>query len=146
MVPEADRPHVAPQSSSPSQSKSPTRYPDVEFREDTRTPLVLPVRIKVSDSAEVLARTGNISAGGLFVATRKAPPVGTQVKFVLDLGQKIARGYAEVVWLRVRSKSTEAPSGMGLQFRHFLDDSRQHLIHRLEEERRAQERRELFRR
>ena len=44
------------------------------------------------------------------------------VKFALDLEQKVVRGFSEVVWIRSTQRSLDRPVGMGLRFRHFLDD------------------------
>ena len=93
-----------------------------EFRENTRTSLEVPVTIKIADRDGVHARTSNISIGGFFVALSKPPPVGTMVKFVLDLDGRVARGFGEVAWIRLTSRGLEMPVGMGVRFRHLLDD------------------------
>ncbi len=76
-------------------------------------------------------KTGDISMGGIFVALPKPLPVGTMVKFVLDLDGKVVRGFGEVVWIRLTRKSLERPVGMGLQFRHLLGDGEVLLRHLL---------------
>ena len=97
-------------------------YPQFEFRENARTSLEVPATVLISGWDEIRSGTGNISMGGFFVALSKPPPVGTMVKFALDLDGKVIRGFSEVVWIRQTLKSLERPVGMGLQFRHFLDD------------------------
>lgn len=97
-------------------------YPDFEFRETTRTSLEVPVTILISGGPEMLAKTANISMGGFFVALPEPPPVGTMVKFALDLNGKIVRGFSQVAWIRLTVKSLKRPVGMGLQFRHLLED------------------------
>ena len=43
------------------------------------------------------------------------------VKFALDLDGKVARGFGEVAWIRLTPKGFEK-AGMGVQFRHLLDE------------------------
>ncbi len=99
-----------------------TSRPRFEFRSSTRTSLEVPATILVSGQDEMQATTGNVSEDGFFVALPKSPPVGTMVKFALDLDGRVVRGFSEVVWIRQTQKNSEQPAGMGLQFRHFLDD------------------------
>lgn len=99
-----------------------TSDPHFEFRRNARTSLEIPVTILIAGRDEVQARSGNISKDGLFVALPKPPAVGTMVKFVLDLDGKVVRGFSEVVWIRETLRRLDRPVGVGLQFRHFLDD------------------------
>jgi Tfp pilus assembly protein PilZ len=80
------------------------------------------------------ARTGNISLGGFFVALPNPPPVGTMVMFALDLDGKVARGFGEVAWIRLTRTSLERPLGVGVQFRHLLDEGETLLCHFLTQE------------
>ena len=93
-----------------------------EFREATRTNLEAPIVVSVAGGDEVLVKTANVSFGGCFVAMRTPPPVGTSVRLALDLEGHAVNAFAEVVWIRLSSKSLDQPVGMGLQFRHFIDD------------------------
>lgn len=96
-------------------------YPQFEFRENARTSAEVLVTIRIAGRDGMRAKTGNISPGGFFVALPNPPPVGTMVKFALDLDGKVVRGFGEVAWIRLTSKSIEMPVGMGVRFRHLLD-------------------------
>lgn len=64
--------------------------------------------------------TANLSIGGMFVQGRNPRPVGTLVRFELQLSEgEPIRGVGEVVWLRAHSLGPEVPSGMGVQFGHI---------------------------
>lgn len=69
----------------------------------------------------------NLSDGGMFVRTREPAPVGTEVRFKVEIagGQRVLQGIAVVRWIRA-----EAPSGMGLQFVK-LDAASQVLVERM---------------
>ena len=99
----------------------------MERRRHDRVPVARPVRLQIAGREEVLAVTANVSPGGLFVECQEPPPVGTRVKFVLDLGSRAVRGFAEVAWVRLRFKQTDQPRGMGVRILHVLDDSARHL-------------------
>ena len=86
---------------------------------------MVPVTVLIA-GREMQAKTGNISEGGVFVALPDPPPVGTMVKLAIDLGDRAVRAFSEVVWVRLRSGAS-GTVGMGLQFRHFLDDGEQQL-------------------
>ncbi len=90
------------------------------FRETTRTHIAIPVRIRIAGQDDLTAVTANASCGGMFVKMTNPPPVGTLVRFEVDIGSPTIRGYAEIAWIRVRFGGSERPAGMGLQFRHFL--------------------------
>jgi uncharacterized protein (TIGR02266 family) len=95
------------------------REPD--FRESTRMPLKASVRLQFGATEELTASTANISIGGFFVAYRPPKPVGTLVRFEIDLpglADPIS-GYGEVAWIRVREEGKSQPVGMGVRFRHL---------------------------
>lgn len=53
-------------------------------------------------------RTGNLSAGGLFVMLSQPPAPGTPVDFGLVVGAKgLHRGFGEVVWVRPAEAADE---------------------------------------
>ena len=64
--------------------------------------------------------TANVSAGGMFVRSREPRPVGTRLRFELRLKgfKKPAVGFAEVVWIRLKSNQMADFTGMGLEFRY----------------------------
>ena len=74
------------------------------------------------------AYTGNISGGGTFVQSKTPRTVGTILRFELQLGEgQPIEGVGEVVWIRTRSQGPESPSGMGIQFGHLEESSRDRL-------------------
>jgi uncharacterized protein (TIGR02266 family) len=101
-------------------------------RATDRKAVGLLVKLKHSDVgsfAEEFAT--NLSPGGMFIRTRSPQPVGTLVKFEVQIagGVRVLRGTAVVRWVR-DANSTEGPPGMGLQF-HELDPLTQVLIDRM---------------
>ena len=75
--------------------------------------------------------TANVSETGLFAVKKNPPPVGSLVKFSLrtDSGSEI-RGMAEVVWVRLKTKSLDSPNGVGLRYR-WLDAEGQEKLREL---------------
>ncbi|MBN2525686.1 MAG: TIGR02266 family protein, partial [Deltaproteobacteria bacterium] len=59
----------------------------------------------------------NISKYGVFFKTSKPKPVGTSIKFELQIadGTKVLRGMGEVSWIRETDEGG-APAGMGIKF------------------------------
>jgi len=89
------------------------------IRFDTRVDLVYK---GVSGFASL--RTGNLSAGGVFVALSQPPAVGTPVDFGLVVGAKgLHRGSGEVAWVRPAEAADEHPAGFGLRFLGFREGS-----------------------
>ncbi len=96
------------------------------FREWARAPLEYPVRLYFGETERVEARTINLSAGGFFVPMRPVKPVGTLLRFELELpDQPAVSGFGEVVWLRVRAESGHRPAGLGVRFRYLEDPARE---------------------
>ncbi len=96
------------------------------------------VKLKHSDVgsfAEEFAT--NLSPGGMFIRSRTPQPVGTLVKFEVQIagGVRVLRGTAVVRWVR-QVADAEGPPGMGLQFQE-LDPVTQALIDRMLELNRA---------
>ena len=61
----------------------------------------------------------------MFVRTKNPRPVGTLLRFELDLGEgEPIRGVGEIVWMRAHSLGPDAPSGFGIQFGHLDEASR----------------------
>ncbi len=101
-------------------------------RATDRKAVGLLVKLKHSDVgsfAEEFAT--NLSPGGMFIRSRTPQPVGTLVKFEVQIagGVRVLRGTAVVRWVR-DANSTEGPPGMGLQFQD-LDPLTQALIDRM---------------
>jgi uncharacterized protein (TIGR02266 family) len=92
------------------------------FREHTRAPLEAPVRLKFDTLDQMqTGYTANVSRGGMFVHVADARPVGTLLKFELDLNSSRPpiSGFGEIVWIRLKQRELQHPPGMGIQFRHL---------------------------
>jgi molecular chaperone DnaK len=101
-------------------------------RATDRKAVGLLVKLKHSDVgsfAEEFAT--NLSPGGMFIRSRTPQPVGTLVKFEVQIagGVRVLRGTAVVRWVR-ETPNDEGPPGMGLQFDE-LDPVTQALIDRM---------------
>ena len=108
-----------------------------EQRLDPRASIMLAVRIQVDAFEE--QRTGltaNVSISGLFMTTSRPEPVGSLIKFELDLYESgpTIRGVGEVVWIRVAYDGPSAPVGMGIRFGHLKQRELLALRARLREE------------
>jgi uncharacterized protein (TIGR02266 family) len=79
----------------------------------------------------------NLSPGGMFIRSRSPQPVGTPVKFEVQIagGVRVLRGQAVVRWTRGEG-SAEGPPGMGLQFTE-LEPATQMLINMMLQQRKA---------
>ncbi|WP_343073413.1 TIGR02266 family protein, partial [Pyxidicoccus fallax] len=67
----------------------------------------------------------NLSPGGMFIRSRTPQPVGTPVKFEVQIagGVRVLRGSAHVRWVR-EVGDPAGPPGMGLQFQELDEASR----------------------
>lgn len=95
------------------------------FRENTRAPLHAPTTLQVDAFSEPISGyTGDISLGGMFVKMRNPPPVGTLLRFAIELDEPAGtiKGTAEVAWLRARGLAPNQPAGLGVQFRFVEQD------------------------
>jgi len=70
-----------------------------------------------SDTNFYAGFSGDVSTGGIFVATYKPFPVGTKttVSFVLPGGHHVV-SEGEVSWIRDADNEADAPPGMGISF------------------------------
>lgn len=102
-------------------------YPS--FREHSRAPVRAKVEVRFDERPEkTVGFAANISEGGLFVETPETRPVGTLLRFSLELtGSETVTGFAEVVWIRVRPEGPKKPAGCGIQFRFLEADGRERL-------------------
>ncbi len=112
-----------------------------DTRKDPRAPVALKVRFKsksVDEFAEQFSQ--DVSRGGLFIKSKDPMPIGTMLKFELQLSDetKIIAGVGRVVWRRdtMESAGDDAPAGMGIKFIKMDGDSRS-LVDRLVDERAA---------
>jgi uncharacterized protein (TIGR02266 family) len=59
----------------------------------------------------------NLSAGGVFIATHKLKPVGSEIELSLTLpGDIQLRALGQVRWIRVFNEQSDTPPGMGVKF------------------------------
>lgn len=109
----------------PDRSEAPAPAPSERpelFREHTRAPLEVPVRLKFDSFGQMRPGFGaNVSRGGMFVSCAEPHPVGTLLRFELELSPSSApvAGLGEVVWIRLKQRNLKHPPGMGIQFRHL---------------------------
>lgn len=63
----------------------------------------------------------DLSAGGVFVATHRALPVGERVEVAIDVPEcsYIVRGIGEVRWTRDYCSDSDVPPGIGVKFLHL---------------------------
>lgn len=87
--------------------------PDGERRSDARVPIEADVSLE-SDSQFFTGLTGNLSTGGVFVATYRQLPVGCTVVITLTLPDGELRVKGTVRWSR--DASSGASPGLGVAF------------------------------
>jgi uncharacterized protein (TIGR02266 family) len=78
-----------------------------------------------SESTIWIGTAENVSDGGVFVASKELKPIGTEVEMTLKLPGNNLPVWAvgTVVWIRETSGKTDAPLGMGIQFRLIADEA-----------------------
>ena len=90
-----------------------------ERRVDERIPIETEVSL-ASDSQFFTGLTGNLSKGGLFVATYQSLPIGSQVTMQIALPDGELEATGTVRW--IREVSSGALPGVGVAF-DLLDES-----------------------
>ena len=66
----------------------------------------------------------NLSAGGVFIATHKLKPVGSQIELTINLPDGVQlRAIGDVRWIRVFNEQSDTPPGMGVRFTDLADAS-----------------------
>lgn len=102
-----------------------------ETRRDPREPIELKLRYKSASVDEFAEReSGDLSVGGIFIKSEEPLPIGTLLKFEVQLSDEtsIIAGVGRVVWNRSAEASSEdAPTGMGIKFVKMDDESRARL-------------------
>src|SRR3954466_3452949 len=59
----------------------------------------------------------NLSAGGVFIATHKLKPVGSEIELTINLPEGVQlRATGQVRWIRVFNERSDTPPGMGVRF------------------------------
>ena len=98
-------------------------------RTTDRKAVGLLVKLKHSDVGSFIEEFAtNLSPGGMFIRSRQPQPVGTPVKFEVQIagGVRVLRGAAVVRWIR-QPDDPAGPPGMGVQFTE-VDGASQALI------------------
>ncbi len=101
-------------------------------RSNSRKAVGLLVKLKYSDVDEFAERYAtNLSDGGMFIRSREPKPVGTEIKFRVEIasGERVLQGTAVVRWIRGPDDPAGSP-GMGVQF-GTLDESSRALVDRM---------------
>ena len=104
-----------------------------ERREHPRFPLHRKIRIAYPDRQRLVTEMcHNVSVGGMYIESPNPPPVGTVVRFELDLAalKVTVRGVGETVWRRQALAASSATSGFGIRFVEMDPEQRQ-LIYRI---------------
>lgn len=108
--------------------------PADERREDPREEIEVEVGLE-GENRFYTGRTGDVSGGGLFVASDEPLSVGTPIvlSFVLPDGFRV-RASASVAWVRApRYRPHELPAGMGVRFEALGKKERRAIEHFLEQ-------------
>ncbi|AKF02871.1 TIGR02266 family protein [Sandaracinus amylolyticus] len=90
-----------------------------DTRKDKRADVSLKVRYKSATIDEFIEQYAkDISRGGVFIKSKSPMPVGTLLKFEIQLKDEspLIHGVGRVVWKREASDSSDSPSGMGIKF------------------------------
>jgi molecular chaperone DnaK len=101
-------------------------------RSNSRKAVGLLVKLKYSGVDEFAERYAtNLSDGGMFIRSREPKPVGTEIKFRVEIasGERVLQGTAVVRWIRGPDDPSGSP-GMGVQF-GTLDESSRALVDRM---------------
>jgi uncharacterized protein (TIGR02266 family) len=115
-------------------SRSRSEPPSDERREDPREEIEVEVGLE-GENRFYTGRTGDVSGGGLFVASDEPLAVGTPIvlSFVLPDGYRV-RASASVAWVRApRYRPHELPAGMGVRFDRLGKRERRAIEHFLEQ-------------
>lgn len=103
-----------------------------DHRSNSRKAVGLLVKLKYSGVDEFAQRYAtNLSDGGMFIRSREPKPVGTELKFRVEIanGERVLQGTGVVRWVRSPDDPAGAP-GMGVQF-ETLDEASRALVDRM---------------
>ena len=103
-----------------------------DHRSNSRKAVGLLVKLKYSGVDEFAERYAtNLSDGGMFIRSREPKPVGTELKFRVEIanGERVLQGTGVVRWVRSPDDPSGAP-GMGVQF-ETLDEASRALVDRM---------------
>jgi uncharacterized protein (TIGR02266 family) len=97
-----------------------------ENRKQTRVPLEVEITLE-SENNFYSGITGNVSTGGVFVATYTPPPMGSLVQMSLTLNPGHGGPYAvagRVMWTRGPERASDhAPAGCGIRWVDLNQDA-----------------------
>jgi uncharacterized protein (TIGR02266 family) len=102
---------------SPSARPSASHVPAAFDRQATRVPLQIDVGVE-TESTFYVGFSGNISEGGLFIATHHLEPIGREIDLTLVLPdqERPLHLTGTVRWVREFSDTSDVPPGMGVRF------------------------------
>ena len=94
--------------------------------ESQRYAIETEIVLRVGSDEPVTARLWNLSMTGLFIATDKTYPAGTELQFEfrIDSGDEPISGTASVAWRRQLTVDRKRPAGVGVQFQRLIGDGR----------------------
>jgi uncharacterized protein (TIGR02266 family) len=91
-----------------------------DTRKDKRAPVSLKVRFKSATLDEFMEQYAkDISRGGVFIKSKQPMPIGTLLKFEIQLKDEspLIHGVGRVVWKKEAGDAADdSPSGMGIKF------------------------------
>jgi uncharacterized protein (TIGR02266 family) len=97
-------------------------------RSDRRAPVMLRIKLRYPDVGTFVGKFAtNISRGGMFIASRNPKPIGSDIKFELQLadGSAVVAGDGVVRWVReFDPDNPREPHGMGIEFTKLSDASK----------------------
>ena len=98
-----------------------------EKRTAIRVPFIAEVRLEFENLAGFVREySDNLSIGGMFIKTDHPKPLGTEIRFEVQLADstRIVHGTGVVVWARAQAQGAEQPAGMGVRFLEVDAESR----------------------
>jgi len=88
-----------------------------DHRTKRRIPITTAIRVRCSDWDHFQTEySGNISEGGVFIATRHPLKPGTVFTLELTVGAEVMMTKAQVIWTKEFADPKGRPSGMGARF------------------------------
>jgi uncharacterized protein (TIGR02266 family) len=103
----------------------PESKPDA--RSNKRYPAQLVVRYKFSGQQDFITRySRNVSTNGIFIATNKPPPMGTELQFEIQSqdGSALLKGKGTVKWIREPGTDKSQVSGVGVEISELAPEHR----------------------
>jgi hypothetical protein len=98
-------------------------------RKSRRVPLPVRVHLKLEGVPDPVTETLlNVSLGGMAMAIRRPPELGSLLTFEFDLGESLIEGTGEVVWIHPIPEHFAGKSEVGIRFRYLSTGSRERIF------------------